>query len=78
MQHVNKFGRNPVVNPATFPEEHDLGKWLAVQRSALKRGKLDLVREAMLNEAAPEWRQPGQKSSHPTHSGSEKDHSGTP
>jgi Helicase associated domain len=57
-QHVRKHGRNPVVSPDVFPEEYALGKWLAIQRHAYRKGKLHPDREAQLNEVAPGWRHP--------------------
>lgn len=55
-QHVRKHGRNPVVSPHVFPEEHALGKWLAIQRAAQRKGELHPDREAKLDEVAPGWR----------------------
>jgi hypothetical protein len=57
-QHVRKHGRNPVVSPDVFPAELVLGRWLAIQRHAYRKGMLHPDREAKLDEVAPGWREP--------------------
>jgi hypothetical protein len=58
MDHVRTYGRFPVMGPSSLPEEYALGKWISVQRHALKKGTLYPERLAVLNELLPDWRQP--------------------
>ncbi|MBT2546860.1 helicase associated domain-containing protein [Arthrobacter sp. ISL-65] len=37
-------------------DEHDLGIWLHLQRSKLRRGELDEAKTQTLDEAVPGWR----------------------
>ena len=58
VDHWHRYGRNPVMNPSGSPEEYALGKWLAAQRYALKKGTLRPDREAQLDRVVPGWRRP--------------------
>ncbi|WP_397427525.1 helicase associated domain-containing protein [Pseudarthrobacter sp. NS4] len=58
LEHVRRYGRLPVLGSSTPPEEYALGKWLSVQRYALKKGTLYPERIARLDELLPAWRRP--------------------
>jgi hypothetical protein len=59
LEHVRRYGRLPAMGSATPPEEYALGKWLSVQRYALKKGTLYPERLARLDELLPGWRRLG-------------------
>lgn len=56
-EHWRRYGKNPVLGPSGTPEEHALGRWLAVQRHALKKGSLYPERVEQLDKRVPGWRQ---------------------
>jgi hypothetical protein len=56
LEHVRTHGRLPVMGPTSSREEYALGKWISVQRYALKKGKLYPDRLAKLDESVPGWR----------------------
>jgi Helicase associated domain len=56
LEHVRTYGRLPTTRSTTSPEEYALGKWLSVQRYALKKGTLYPERLARLDELLPGWR----------------------
>lgn len=55
-EHWQRYGRNPVLGPSASPEERALGKWLSVQRYALKKGTLYPERVVQLDKLVPGWR----------------------
>ncbi|WP_181762586.1 helicase associated domain-containing protein [Pseudarthrobacter sp. B4EP4b] len=56
VEHVHTHGRFPVMGPSSPPEEYALGKWISVQRYALKKGNLYPERLAKLDELIHGWR----------------------
>lgn len=55
-QHWRRYGKNPTIGSSGPPEERALGKWLAAQRYALKKGTLLPERMAHLDRLVPGWR----------------------
>jgi len=56
VEHVRTHGRLPTMGASASSEEYALGKWLAVQRYALKKGTLYPERLGRLDELLPGWR----------------------
>ncbi|MDQ0925660.1 hypothetical protein QF038_004168 [Pseudarthrobacter sp. W1I19] len=56
LEHVRTYGRLPTMGSTTSPEEYALGKWLSIQRYALKKGTLYPERLTKLDELLPGWR----------------------
>lgn len=54
--HLQTYGRLPTMGASASSEEYALGKWLAVQRYALKKGTLYPERLGKLDELLPAWR----------------------
>ncbi|WP_285249758.1 helicase associated domain-containing protein [Pseudarthrobacter sp. fls2-241-R2A-168] len=54
--HLQTYGRLPTMGASASAEEYALGKWLAVQRYALKKGTLYPERLGRLDELLPGWR----------------------
>ena len=54
-QFVREHGRYPRYKKAMNSSEKVLAVWLECQRHCLRAGKLERLREAWLNSAAPNW-----------------------
>ncbi|WP_181762507.1 helicase associated domain-containing protein [Pseudarthrobacter sp. B4EP4b] len=56
VDHLQSYGRLPTMGASASSEAYTLGKWLAVQRYALKKGTLYPERLGRLDELLPGWR----------------------
>lgn len=56
LEHLRTHGRLPVMGPSSSAEEYALGKWMAVQRHARKKGQLYPERAERLDRLVPGWR----------------------
>jgi hypothetical protein len=56
LEHIRTHGRPPAMGASSPPDEYALGKWLAVQRHAFKKGMLYPARAEKLDQLLPSWR----------------------
>jgi Helicase associated domain len=60
LEHLRTHGQLPVLGLSSSPDDYALGKWISVQRNALKKGTLAPERLAKLNGYLPGWQRPNE------------------
>ncbi|MBT2515523.1 helicase associated domain-containing protein [Arthrobacter sp. ISL-30] len=56
LEHLETYGKLPVMGVSSSPEEYFLGRWISRQRYALKTGSLHPNRVTRLDKLVPGWR----------------------